>query len=102
MSQLGWGTVPYSMRPTEYNPYFKYITLVDEAFFWFQNTPFDLIGSNELLNVDPTLFRIDTYSPVSSKRALSSSIDQSYQYNPLTNKYYELVLESKTYNYDIN
>lgn len=87
MSQLGWGIVPYSMRPTEYNPYFKYITLVDEAFFWFQNTPFDLIGSNELLNIDPALFRIDTYPVISSRRVLSSSIDQSYQYDPVTNKY---------------
>lgn len=67
MSQLGWGLTPYSMRPTEYNPYFKYLKLVDEAFFWFQNTPFELTGSNALFNIDPSLFRIDTY-PLSGLR----------------------------------
>ena len=60
MSQLGWGLSPFLMRPKEYNPYFKYYQLVDEAFFWYQNTPVELTGRNELYSIDPNIFRIDT------------------------------------------
>lgn len=87
MSQLGWGLVPYTMRPTEYNPYFKYVKLVDEAFFWFQNTPYNLTGFNDLLNIDAQLFRIDTYPTTSSNRILSSTVDQDYLYDPSTDRY---------------
>lgn len=87
MSHLGWGLVPYTMRPTEYNPYFKYVKLVDEAFFWFQNTPYDLTGFNDLLNIDAQLFRIDTYPTTSSNRILSSTVDQDYLYDSSNDRY---------------
>lgn len=84
MSQLGWGLTPFMMRPTDYSPNFKYLQLVDEAFFWFQNTPFDQTGSNEILNVTPEIFRIDTYIPedtIEEGRILSSVVDQDYFHN---------------------
>lgn len=75
MSQLGWGLTPYTMRPTEYNPYFKYLKLVDEAFFWFQNTPYELIGSNALFNIDPSLFRVDTYPVTGLRVGITTHVD---------------------------
>ena len=64
MSQLGYGVLPFSTRPTLYANGFKYRDYIDEAFFWFQNTPLDLIGTNDLFYIGADLFRIDTY-PVS-------------------------------------
>lgn len=87
MSQQGWGLMPYSVRPSEYAVGYKYIQMADEAFFWFQNTPFDNTGTNDIYNIDPALFRIDTYPVTLSRRVLSSSIDQDYYYNPLTGLY---------------
>ena len=87
MSNSGWATLPFTMRPSEYCNYYKYIQMVDEAFFWFQNTPFDKVGTNELFNLNAYLFRTDTYPVIRENRVLSSSIDQNYLYDPATNKY---------------
>lgn len=84
MSLLGWGFTPYMMRPKEYSPDFKYLQYIDEAFFWFQNTPLELTGRNELINVSANLFRIDTYPSTTSGRILSSSVDQDYLVNSFT------------------
>lgn len=89
MSQLGWGLSPFMMRPTEYAPSFKYVQLVDEAFFWFQNTPFNQVGENALFNITPQIFRIDTYqsSDITTGRVLSSSVDQDYLFNTMAKLY---------------
>lgn len=62
MMQLGWGMLPYIERPKKYFPYFPYIQLVDEAHFWFINTPKGLQGTNKLMNVDSSIFYYDTYT----------------------------------------
>lgn len=93
MSQLGYGSLPYNSRPTEYAEGFKYRDYIDEAFFWFQNTPLELVGSNELYYLDTRVFRIDTYSSgneeeeIESNRILSSSVDQEYLYNSSSDRY---------------
>lgn len=87
MSQLGYGMLPYTNRPTYYAKDFKYLTYIDEAFFWFQNTPFNLMGTNNLFNVDAQLFRIDTYDNKITNRILSSSVDQNYINDLNTNTY---------------
>lgn len=87
LSQLGWALMPYTNRPSEYYTYFKYYQLIDEAYFWFQNTPFDKVGENAIYNIDPSLFRIDTYQPFTVGRILSSSVDQEYLYNENTQLY---------------
>ena len=91
MSQLGYGALPYNARPTLYAKGFKYLQYIDEAFFWFQNTPLDLLGSNELFYIDARLFRIDTYEEeqeqVSTGRVLSPSVDQEYLYDSVSNTY---------------
>lgn len=75
MSVLGYGLLPFQMRPTRYAQDFKYLTLVDEAYFWFVNTPLEVVGKNDLLNMMPNLYR--TTREVSSLRLLSSTLDQS-------------------------
>ena len=95
MSQLGYGILPYTSRPTIYAKGFKYLQYIDEAFFWFQNTPLDLIFPNDVFYVDARLFRINTYddgngdssSTVETNRILSSSIDQDYLYNSIDDVY---------------
>lgn len=94
MSQLGYGVLPYTSRPTVYAKGFKYLQYIDEAFFWFQNTPLDLIFPNDVFYVDAQLFRINTYSDGSdsgslydTNRILSSSVDQDYLYNSAEDLY---------------
>lgn len=87
MSQFGWGTMPFTMRPYEYTQSYKYIQMADEAFFWFQNVPLDKVGENELFNLNTYLFRKQTYTEILRGKVLSSSIDQEYLYDVITELY---------------
>ena len=92
MSQLGYGSLPFNARPTLYAPGFKYLQYIDEAFFWFQNTPLDLVGLNDLFYLDTRIFRIDTYTEdedtvYETNRILSSSVDQNYIYDTMEDCY---------------
>ena len=60
MSQVGWGMLPYMQRPKYYAPYFRYIKYIDEAHFWFINTPLALRGYNQLINIDSAMFYYNT------------------------------------------
>lgn len=79
---MGWGYLPFSVRPTEYYAYYKYIKYADEAFFWFQNTPLDKTGKNKILNINADLFRIDTHPNIEYYKVLSPSVmDTTLWYN---------------------
>lgn len=59
LTTLGYGIAPFLMPPKDYLLGFKFQTLVEEAYFWFINTPEECLVDNSLFTVDRSVFVSD-------------------------------------------